>query len=45
MVERVDRLRRQRLAERVRALVDAANAYGGRDNITVVLFNTEEVFE
>ena len=31
--------------ERVRALVDAANAYGGRDNITVVLFNTEEVFE
>ncbi len=31
--------------ERVRALVDAANGYGGRDNITVVLYDTEEVFE
>lgn len=31
--------------ERVRALVDAANGYGGSDNITVVLYDTEEVFE
>ena len=33
------------LEERVGALVDAANHYGGTDNITVVLYNTEEVFE
>ncbi len=33
------------LRERVRALVDAANNYGGRDNVTVVLYSTEEVFE
>ncbi len=33
------------LKERVGILVDAANAYGGRDNITVVLYNTKEVFE
>ena len=33
------------LKERVGMLVDAANAYGGRDNITVVLYNTKEVFE
>ncbi len=31
------------LREAARALVDAANAAGGRDNITVVLFRVEEV--
>ena len=32
------------IEERVGALVNAANAYGGRDNITVVLYNAEEIF-
>lgn len=31
--------------ERVGALIDAANEYGGRDNITAVLYDTKEVFE
>lgn len=31
------------LSERGRALVEAANAAGGRDNITVVLFSVEEI--
>jgi serine/threonine protein phosphatase PrpC len=33
------------LAQLVRGLIDAANAAGGRDNITVVLFRVEEVGE
>jgi protein phosphatase len=33
------------LADAGRALVDAANAAGGRDNITVVLFRLEEVVQ